>query len=289
MTTLTRLRPLARVTSRPTPWSLAVVRSGRGGRCSRPAHGAGPRGRGRTWARRCSSLAAARAAEEVHRVARRPRRRRTPGGARRAGHGRRATRRTTTEVLRRAAGAAVRSLTGRPTGRRRAARRRRGAGRGRRRGRAARRLRVRWLPRRPEREGRRKAVVAAGGRLRAGTRPPAAAAQRAGILAEAQDYARDLVNTPPNELFPAAFADPVKARGAAGQRSRSTVLDEKALVKAGLRRHRRRRPGLGQPAAARHASTWPAPRARRRTGRAGRQGHHLRLRRPVHQAGRPPC
>ena len=55
-----------------------------------------------------------------------------------------------------------------------------------------------------------KAVVAAGRRPRA-TAPSRAAVKRAGLLADAQNYTRDLVNTAPNVLFPQSFAESVKA------------------------------------------------------------------------------
>jgi leucyl aminopeptidase len=62
-----------------------------------------------------------------------------------------------------------------------------------------------------------------------------AAATRAGILADAKAYARDLVNTPPNQLFPQSFADSVKARNAAATAKVTIkVLDEKALEKGGF-------------------------------------------------------
>ncbi|HEY7718599.1 MAG TPA: M17 family peptidase N-terminal domain-containing protein, partial [Pedococcus sp.] len=44
---------------------------------------------------------------------------------------------------------------------------------------------------------------------RARDRGVKAAVKRAGVLAEATAYARDLVNTPPNRLFPQSFADSV--------------------------------------------------------------------------------
>ena len=52
----------------------------------------------------------------------------------------------------------------------------------------------------------------------------------------ARDWARDLVNTPPNQLFPQSFADTVKKRvkAAPPRRSPVSVLDEKALVKGGF-------------------------------------------------------
>ena len=73
-------------------------------------------------------------------------------------------------------------------------------------------------------------VLAAAG---APTRRRRAALARGRAVAEAMCLARDLVNTPPNTLTPAAFAGP---RGGRGQGSRPrglTVLDEKALRKGG--------------------------------------------------------
>ena len=62
-----------------------------------------------------------------------------------------------------------------------------------------------------------------------------AAATRAAVLADAKAYARDLVNTPPNVLFPQSFADSVKARSSAGKAKVTVkVLDEKALEKGGF-------------------------------------------------------
>lgn len=62
-----------------------------------------------------------------------------------------------------------------------------------------------------------------------------AAAKRAAVLADATAYARDLVNTPPNLLFPQSFADSVKERaGAASAKVAVKVLDEKALLKGGF-------------------------------------------------------
>ena len=59
------------------------------------------------------------------------------------------------------------------------------------------------------------------------------AVKRAGALAEAQGYARDLVNTAPNVLYPKTFADSVRTR-AAGGAVKVSVLDEKALAKGGF-------------------------------------------------------
>ncbi|HSF98126.1 MAG TPA: M17 family peptidase N-terminal domain-containing protein, partial [Ornithinibacter sp.] len=61
------------------------------------------------------------------------------------------------------------------------------------------------------------------------------AVARAGILGAARDWARDLVNTPPNYLYPQSFADAVKKRVAASSaRVTVSVLDDKALVKGGF-------------------------------------------------------
>lgn len=58
---------------------------------------------------------------------------------------------------------------------------------------------------------------------------------RAAVLGAARDWARDLVNTPPNYLFPGSFADAVKKRASASAaRISVSVLDEKALVKGGF-------------------------------------------------------
>jgi leucyl aminopeptidase len=62
-----------------------------------------------------------------------------------------------------------------------------------------------------------------------------AAVKRAAVLADATAYARDLVNTPPNLLFPQSFADSVKERaGAASAKVSVKVLDDKALLKGGF-------------------------------------------------------
>jgi leucyl aminopeptidase len=60
------------------------------------------------------------------------------------------------------------------------------------------------------------------------------AASRAGLIADALTFTRDLVNTAPGDLAPADFADAVVAAAAAGSGSLEvTVLDEKALAKGG--------------------------------------------------------
>ncbi len=61
------------------------------------------------------------------------------------------------------------------------------------------------------------------------------AVARAAVLGSARDWARDLVNTPPNFLFPQSFADNVKKRVAASPTKVTvSVLDDKALVKGGF-------------------------------------------------------
>ena len=58
---------------------------------------------------------------------------------------------------------------------------------------------------------------------------------RAAVLGAARDWARDLVNAPPNQLFPQSFADTVKKRAAASTAKVSVaVLDDKALAKGGF-------------------------------------------------------
>ena len=61
------------------------------------------------------------------------------------------------------------------------------------------------------------------------------AVTRAAVLGAARDWARDLVNLPPNVLFPQSFADNVKKRVAASAAKVTvSVLDDKALAKGGF-------------------------------------------------------
>ena len=61
------------------------------------------------------------------------------------------------------------------------------------------------------------------------------AVARAAVLGAARDWARDLVNLPPNLLFPQSFADNVKKKVAASPAKVTvSVLDDKALVKGGF-------------------------------------------------------
>ncbi len=58
---------------------------------------------------------------------------------------------------------------------------------------------------------------------------------RAATVGAARDWARDLVNTPPNLLFPQSFADAAKQRASDSSAKISvSVLDEKALAKGGF-------------------------------------------------------
>ncbi len=56
---------------------------------------------------------------------------------------------------------------------------------------------------------------------------------RAEVVAAAVHATRDLVNTAPNDLFPAAFADEAKAAVKGVKNLKVTVLDEKALASGG--------------------------------------------------------
>jgi leucyl aminopeptidase len=61
------------------------------------------------------------------------------------------------------------------------------------------------------------------------------AVARAAVLGSARDLARDLVNTPPNLLYPQTFVERVRQEiSAAKARVSLSVLDEKALAKGGF-------------------------------------------------------
>ena len=115
-----------------------------------------------------------------------------------------------------------------------------------------------------------------------GDRRPSETAQ---TVASARNLVRDWVNNPPGDFTPATFADAVVATNKMRSRrpGHRQGLRRDGARRGRLRRHHRRRPRLGQPAAAGQADL----QARGREGppRAGRQGHHLRLGRPVDQAG----
>jgi len=63
-------------------------------------------------------------------------------------------------------------------------------------------------------------------------KPARQAIERADVVAKAVHAVRDLVNTAPADLFPAAFADHARA-AAKGTKVKVTVLDEKALAAGG--------------------------------------------------------
>ncbi len=110
-----------------------------------------------------------------------------------------------------------------------------------------------------------------------------AAVDRALVVSEAVRFARDLVNEPGGSLTPTELADRAVAAGKdAG--FKVTVWDEEAVPRGAPRRPARREPGVGP------ARSLPAAPLRAAGGeghgRAGRQGHHVRLRRPVDQDDR---
>ena len=109
---------------------------------------------------------------------------------------------------------------------------------------------------------------------------------RALAVAGAGWRSRTLALVPSNLKSPAWLAEQA-ADVAQGSGLGIEVWDEKALAKRGLRRHRRGRSRVGQPAAARPARLHaPPPGQEGAARRSRRQGHHLRHRRPVHQAAR---
>ena len=102
------------------------------------------------------------------------------------------------------------------------------------------------------------------------------------VLAAAVALTRDLVNTPPSDLPRSSSPRrPRTAAEAAGIERRGARRE--GAGQGRLRRHPRRRPGVDRPAAAGEADA-TRRRGRRAPPRAGRQGHHVRLRRPLAQA-----
>ena len=108
------------------------------------------------------------------------------------------------------------------------------------------------------------------------------AVARAKIVCDAVCTVRDLVNTPPSDLHPREFADIATARSESGRPCDRGARRE-SPEEGRLRRHHRRRAGLGESAAT-GADGLPAPEGDE-DHRPRRQGHHLRLRRSVAQAG----
>ena len=107
------------------------------------------------------------------------------------------------------------------------------------------------------------------------------AADRAGVLAAAVALTSDLVNTSPSHLYPETFA--TEARQVAEAAGLDVeVLDEKALAARATAASLGVGQGSIRPAAA-GPPRLPAS-GRHQDGRPRRQGHHVRLRRPVAQA-----
>ena len=109
----------------------------------------------------------------------------------------------------------------------------------------------------------------------------APAAERAQVLADAVSLVRDLVNTGPSDLVPAMFAARAEQVAADGGLA-ITVLDEHALAEGGYGGIL----GVGQGSVhpPRLVRLEHAPEGGGPDARAGREGDHLRLRRPVAQA-----
>ena len=102
------------------------------------------------------------------------------------------------------------------------------------------------------------------------------------VLADAMTLVRDLVNTSPSHLSPATFAAEARAGGGRAAGLPIEVLDEKALADGGYGGIT----GVGQgsvhpPRLVRLA--YRHPEAQQDRG-VRRQGHHVRLRRPVAEA-----
>ena len=122
--------------------------------------------------------------------------------------------------------------------------------------------------------------------------PPAARTRSrrwttAKTVAEVVQRARDWVNTPPNDLTPELFADGVLSLRQAAHRpvqaeARDRGPGTRRAGRARLRRDPRCRDGLVEPASPGQADL--GPRGRAGEGRIRRQGRHLRLGRPDHQA-----
>ena len=100
-------------------------------------------------------------------------------------------------------------------------------------------------------------------------------------VASAVNFARDLVNVPPNDLYPESFADELKSRGK-GTKVSVAVTDEKALEDKGYGGILGVGKGSVRPPRLVKLSYKPVQAGG--AHRARRQGHHVRLRRSVDQA-----
>ena len=106
---------------------------------------------------------------------------------------------------------------------------------------------------------------------------------RLAALLAGLDLTRNLVTEPANIVYPETFVERVRA-ALDGTGVEIEVLDEKAMAQARHGRPARRRAGLG-PAAAPARDALERRQGRRQAGRLRRQGHHLRHRRHLDQAG----
>ena len=105
--------------------------------------------------------------------------------------------------------------------------------------------------------------------------------KRAAALGEAVAYTRDLVNLPPNLLYPETFVDSLADR-VKGTKVKLKSYDMKALRAGGFGGT----VGVGQGSAERAEDRGPqlCPGPAQGIHRVRRQGHHVRLGRPLHQA-----
>ena len=112
-----------------------------------------------------------------------------------------------------------------------------------------------------------------------------AAAERAALLAERTNRARDLANMPPNELNPHTLGERAKELAQEHEHLTCEVLGDARARRAADGRAQRRRSRLAQRAAADRPALRPAGRSRRRRARARRQVDHLRHRRDLAEVG----
>ena len=126
----------------------------------------------------------------------------------------------------------------------------------------------------------RKAKAAAGpGRCRG------ADAAEVDRLTDAAFLARDLINTPANDLGPDAFEREIRAFAAAPQMTLKAIVGDDLLTPNFPMIHAVGRASAEAPRLI--DLTWGQ--RGRPQGHAGRQGRHLRYRRARHQAARPAC
>ena len=113
-----------------------------------------------------------------------------------------------------------------------------------------------------------------------------AAVDRGRILAEAQNFTRDLANDPPNLLTPTRLAE--RARELAAEFGlECEILDQDRMRQLGMGALLGVAQGSAEPPALIVLRYKPADRAIvEGSPRSGRQGRHLRHRRHLHQAGR---